>query len=70
MIDFSNPNATEAAKNIIKNNMIKDARSVGWMADFGEYTPMNVHYMNYEGNANKWHNRYPFDWAKANYNAL
>lgn len=40
MVDFSNPEATRWAKSVIKNNMLGDARAVGWMADFGEYTPM------------------------------
>jgi alpha-glucosidase len=40
MIDFTNPDARTWAKNIIKNNMLKTGRSIGWMADFSEYTPL------------------------------
>lgn len=70
MVDFSSPNATEWAKDVIKKNMIGDARSVGWMADFGEYTPMNVHFSDYNGSAYTYHNRYPYEWAKANQEAV
>jgi len=70
MLDFSNPDAVEFAKSIIKDNMLKEARAVGWMADFGEYTPMDVKYKNYAGSAYDYHNRYPYDWAKANQEAI
>jgi alpha-glucosidase (family GH31 glycosyl hydrolase) len=40
MIDFTNPDARKWAKNIIKDNLIKEAGAVGWMCDFAEYTPM------------------------------
>ena len=47
MIDFTNNKSREWAKNIIKNNMLKEARSVGWMADFAEYTPMDTKYYDF-----------------------
>lgn len=50
--------------------MLGDARAVGWMADFGEYTPMQIHYKNYEGSSISYHNRYPYEWAKANREAV
>lgn len=40
------------------------------MADFGEYTPTDAVYKTYLGNSNNYHNRYPFDWAKANQEAI
>lgn len=70
MVDFSNPNAAKWAKDVIKNNMIKTARSVGWMADFAEYTPMDVKYSGFKGSPLTYHNRYPFEWAKANKEAI
>lgn len=70
MVDFSNPNGTEWAKQVIKKNMIREARAVGWMADFGEYTPMNVHLSDQEENPITYHNRYPYEWAKANKEAV
>ena len=70
MVDFTNPNGTEWAKSVIKNNMLGDARSVGWMCDFGEYTPMDVHTFDEAVDAYTYHNKYPFDWAKANKEAV
>lgn len=70
MVDFSNPNATEWAKSVIKNNMLGDARSVGWMCDFGEYTPMNVRLADTSTNAYTYHNLYPYEWAKATKDAV
>jgi alpha-glucosidase len=66
MIDFTNPKAREWAKNIIKENMLKEAQAVGWMADFAEYTPMKVKYFDFDGDSYTYHNRYPFEWAKLN----
>jgi alpha-glucosidase len=68
MIDFSNPDAKKWAKNIIKNNMLKEASAVGWMADFAEYTPTDVVCQNAEAYA--YHNRYPYEWAKLNQEAI
>lgn len=41
-IDLSNPKAKEWIKNIIKNNLLKEGKAIGWMADFGEYTPVDA----------------------------
>jgi len=64
MVDFTNPAARTWTKDIIINNMIKEARAVGWMCDFGEYTPMDVSYFNFSEPAQNYHNRYPYEWAK------
>ena len=37
MVDFSNNEAREWAKNVIKDNMITEASAIGWMCDFGEW---------------------------------
>lgn len=66
MIDFTNPAAREWAKNIIKKNLLDEGRSVGWMADFAEYTPMNGVYYNWTQSSQTYHNRYPYEWAKLN----
>ena len=42
MIDFTNPKAKEWCKNIIKENVVGEARSGGWMHDFGEYMPFDA----------------------------
>ena len=70
MIDFTNNKSREWAKNIIKNNMLKEARSVGWMADFGEYTPMDTKYYDFNEHPQNYHNRYPYEWAKVNQEAV
>ena len=41
MIDFTNPEAYDWYKGIIKKNMIEFGLS-GWMADFGEYLPVDA----------------------------
>ena len=70
MVDFSNPKAKEWAKDVIKENMLTEAKAVGWMADFGEYTPMDVFYDGFDESAYTYHNRYPYEWAKANQEAI
>jgi len=70
MIDFTNNKSREWAKNIIKNNMLKEASSIGWMADFAEYTPMDTKYHDFDRPAQVYHNRYPYEWAKLNQEAI
>jgi len=70
MIDFSNPAAVNWTKNIIKDNMLKEANAIGWMCDFGEYTPMDVVPKNFNEDAYNYHNRYPLDWAKTTWDAV
>ncbi len=68
MIDFTNPDAYNWYKNLIKENMIGIGMS-GWMADFGEYLPIDA--VLYSGeNAEKIHNQWPAIWAKMNREAI
>jgi len=68
LVDFTNPEAREWIKNIIKSNMIGIWLS-GWMADFGEYLPTDA--VLYDGTpAEVYHNKYPVDWAKINSEAV
>jgi alpha-glucosidase len=68
LVDFTNPEAREWIKNIIKSNMIGIGLS-GWMADFGEYLPTDA--VLYDGTpAELYHNKYPVDWAKINSEAV
>jgi len=68
MVDFTNPDAYEWYKNIIKENMIGIGMS-GWMADFGEYLPPDS--ILYSGeNAEIVHNTWPELWAKINQEAI
>jgi len=68
LVDFTNPEAREWTKGVIKSNMIGIGLS-GWMADFGEYLPTDAFL--YDGTpAEIYHNRYPVDWAKINSEAV
>lgn len=68
MIDFTNPEAYDWYKNLIKENMI-DLGMGGWMADFGEYLPPDC--VLYSGeDPQLMHNQWPAIWAKMNREAL
>ena len=68
MVDFTNPEAYEWIKNIIKKNMIEFGFS-GWMADFGEYLPTDC--VLYSGeNPELVHNTWPAIWARINREAV
>ena len=68
MIDLTNPDAYEWYKGVIRKNMIDFGLS-GWMADFGEYLPMDA--VLYSGeDPYLLHNRWPAIWAKLNKEAI
>ncbi len=67
MIDFTNPQAYEWYKDLIKKNMIGIGMS-GWMADFGEYLPVDA--VLYDGDPEVLHNQWPAIWAKLNREAV
>lgn len=67
-IDFTNPDANTWYKKVIKENMI-DLGISGWMADFGEYIPVDAVF--YNGKTGyEMHNEFPALWAKCNYEAI
>ena len=68
MVDFTNPDAYQWIKNIIKKNMIEFGLS-GWMADFGEYLPTDCVLFSGE-DPEKVHNTWPAIWAKINREAV
>jgi alpha-glucosidase len=69
VIDFTNPEATEwFAEEIIGHRMLDYGLS-GWMADFGEYLPIDVELAN-GVDAKLMHNRWPTLWAEVNANAV
>lgn len=68
MIDLTNPEAYAWYKDLIKKNMIGIGMS-GWMADFGEYLPVDA--VLYNGvEAEKLHNVWPALWARLNKEAV
>ncbi len=68
LVDLSNPAAYAWLKDIIKKNMLSIGLA-GWMADFGEYLPTDGVLQSGESPAT-YHNQYPVEWAKLNYEAV
>lgn len=68
MIDLTNPKAIEWTKDIIKKNMI-DIGLSGWMADFGEYLPVDA--VLYSGiSGEEIHNKWSALWSQVNKEAI
>lgn len=67
LLDLSNPEAFEWIKGVIQENMIGIGLG-GWMADYGEYMPTNIRL--HGADPLTFHNRYPAEWARVNYEAL
>lgn len=69
VVDFTNPAASEwFAEQVIARNMLDFGLS-GWMADFGEYLPIDVHLAN-GVDARLMHNAWPTLWAEVNARAV
>jgi alpha-glucosidase len=69
VVDFTNPAAAEwFAERVIGENMLDFGLS-GWMADFGEYLPIDVHLAN-GIDARLMHNAWPTLWAEVNARAV
>ncbi len=68
MLDLTDPKAVRFIKDVlIKKNML-DLGMSGWMADFGEYLPVDAVF--HEGDPKKLHNLWPVLWAKVNREAV
>ena len=68
MLDLTNPEAVRFIKDVlIRQNMLELGMS-GWMADFGEYLPVDC--VLHEGDPKELHNRWPVLWAKINREAI
>ena len=68
IVDLTNPQAFKWFKNIIKDNII-GLGIKGWMADFGEYLPVDCVLHN-KVDAKLMHNKWPVLWAQCNYEAV
>ena len=68
VVDFTNPAAAAwFAEEIIGKQMI-DFGLDGWMADFGEYLPVDLRL--HDGDPMEMHNRWPVLWAEVNHRAV
>jgi len=68
VVDFTNPDAAAwFAQEIIGKQML-DFGLDGWMADFGEYLPVDLRL--HDGDPMEEHNRWPVHWAKVNADAV
>ena len=68
MLDLSNPRAAAWIKDVIKDNLLAVGLS-GWMADFGEYMPVDAVLHSGE-RGETFHNKYPVIWARINREAV
>ncbi|MFP4362912.1 MAG: alpha-glucosidase [Spirochaetia bacterium] len=68
IVDLTNRDAFNWFKDVIKRNMIDFGLS-GWMADFGEYLPVDVKL--HDGSSPEiMHNKWPYLWAQVNRKAI
>lgn len=68
LMDLTNPAAREWIKEVIREEMLANG-FVGWMADFGEALPLDVRMWSGES-GERYHHRYPEEWAKLNREVL
>ncbi len=68
MLDLTNPEAVRYIKDVLIRQNMLDLGISGWMADFGEYLPVDC--VLHEGDPSLLHNRWPVLWAQINREAI
>ncbi len=68
VVDFTNPDAAAWFSEEIIGKQILDFGLDGWMADFGEYLPVDLRL--HAGDPMSEHNLWPVHWAKVNADAV
>lgn len=68
VVDFTNGEAAEWFSETIIARQMLDFGLDGWMADFGEYLPVDLRL--HDGDPMAEHNRWPVRWAKVNADAV
>jgi sulfoquinovosidase len=68
VVDFTNPDAAAWFSEEIIGKQMLDFGLDGWMADFGEYLPVDLRL--HDGDPMEEHNRWPVHWAKVNADAV
>ena len=67
ILSSCSPVLKDILKDIIKDNLISEGAAIGWMADFGEYTPVEVKLdPSWDKASHTFHNHYPYEWTKIN----
>ncbi len=69
LLDLTNEAARTWMKDIIRDELLGDARCSGWMADFAEALPYDAVLASGES-AERYHNTYPVEWARLNREAV
>lgn len=68
VVDFTNPAAAAWFAEEVLGKRMLDFGLDGWMADFGEYLPVDLRL--YDGDPMQEHNRWPVRWAEVNRRAV
>jgi len=68
VVDFTNPTACDWFAEVVIGQRMLDFGLDGWMADFGEYLPVDLRL--HDGDPTREHNSWPVRWAEVNARAV